>query len=98
MSEQARLAYLQEKLKKARGKSRMGRFLLAIGSFITAFCVYLSFAGLYDSLLVVILIGGILLFVGGTANAIYWDSQRERIIEELEKTATKIPSRPNSVR
>lgn len=91
MSEQARLAYLQEKLKKARGKSRMGRFLLAFGSFFVAFCVYFSFVGFYDPLLVVILIVGILFLVGGTADAIYWDSQRVRIIEELEKMATKIP-------
>ena len=91
MSEQAGLAYLQEKLKKARGKSRTGRFLLAIGSFITAFCLYLSFVGLYNPLLVATLFGGILLLAGGTANSIYWDSQRERIIEELEKKTTKIP-------
>jgi len=91
MSEQAISTYLQEKLKKARGKSRIGRFLLAIGSFLLAFCLYFSFVGFYSPLLVAILIGGILLLAGGTANSIYWDSQRERIIEELEKNATKIP-------
>jgi hypothetical protein len=91
MSEQARLAYLQEKLKKARGKSGMGRVLLAFESFFIAFCACFGFVGFYNPLLVVILIGGILLLVGGTADAIYWDSQRERIIEELEKMATKIP-------
>lgn len=92
MSEQARLIYLQEKIKEAKGRERSGWIAFIIG---VVFAVmgfgFSDFLGQGGTLMG---IGGILLAGIGAVESFYYTYQHSKLLEQLKKMATVTPTCP----
>ena len=102
MSEQAKVAYLQEKIKQAKRNERFGIafFIFGIILVIFSFIAPQIIAVMYPnspalSPILVGIIGGILFAVLGVADWIYYGLQGGNLVEQLRIMAITIPSCPN---
>ena len=94
MSEQAKLAYLQEKIKDAKGHERGGMIVFVIGVFVTAIGFGLnpligSNAGIPME------VGGLILAVIGSFRWFYYGYQNNKLMEQLRTLANVMPTCPN---
>lgn len=95
MSEQARLAILQEKLKGAKSRMRTGDIFLTVGAvLIAAYFVFGSTLGYYGNLSWGLLVPAIISLVLGFAELMMGARKKASVLGEMEKMATKLPSCP----
>ena len=95
MSEQARLAILQEKLKEAKSRMRTGDIFLTVGAvLIAAYFVFVSTLGYYGIPAWGLLVPAIISLVIGFVELLMGARKKASVLGEMEKMATKIPSCP----
>ena len=97
MSEEARLAYLQEKIKDAKRNERIGPLGIAMGGVFVGVGIVLNIwnniVTVIGGLLVIVL--GIFLFVFGIYVSGHYAGQYKNLMKELEKMANTPPICPN---
>lgn len=87
MSEQAKIAYIQEELKEAKGNQRHGSILVIVGAILTGAGFALadvSQSALYLGIL------GVLLVVSGIVYGAYYVAKVTKLKEQLKTMAIKI--------
>lgn len=83
MSEEAKIAYLREKIAYARGQSRAGTAL----SFIGLFLAVISYGWLGDFNLTILGLGGV---VVGACLGLYFDVQKARLLDQLKQMGSTL--------
>ncbi|MEM3551885.1 MAG: zinc ribbon domain-containing protein [Conexivisphaerales archaeon] len=92
MSEQAKLIYLQEKIKEAKGRERSGMIAFIAGVIVAS--IGFALGEVLGEGWTLMGIGGILAAVIGIVESFYYGYQHSKLLEQLKKMAEALPACP----
>lgn len=90
LSEEAKLAYLKEKINEARRKERTSTIIMFVGVIIAV--LFYSEYPFHSNLPLTIM--GIVLVIMGIVESTYYELQKNNSMKQLEKMAFKTPACP----
>ena len=94
LSEEAKLAYLQEKIKDAKSNVRAASAVIALAGVIIALGIVFSFWFGFIYLIAMVLLGTFF-FVYGIYGTVHSSNQYNNLMKEMEKMATPTYTCPN---